>query len=94
MEAKHTKVKKKNKRLRQEMQELWIGFVVQKEELEGEYQKQVDDMFFFGYQCYMKKHGIMQDIHSYPSDDEVEVVGGPTRGDGEAAKVGPSGGQA
>ena len=59
MKAKHTKVKKKNKRLRQEMQELWIGFVVQKEELEGEYQKQVDDMFFFGYRCYMKKHGIM-----------------------------------
>ena len=37
---------------------LSLRFVAQKEELEGKYQKQVDDMFFFSYQCCMKKHGI------------------------------------
>ena len=40
------------------MEKLQAGFVAQKEELEGEYQKQVDDIFFFGYRCCMKKHGI------------------------------------
>ncbi|RVW19456.1 hypothetical protein CK203_114602 [Vitis vinifera] len=29
-----------------------------REELEADYQKQVDDMYFFGYRCCMKKHGI------------------------------------
>ncbi|RVW84078.1 hypothetical protein CK203_040608 [Vitis vinifera] len=28
------------------------------EELEADYQKQVDEMYFFGYRCCMKKHGI------------------------------------
>lgn len=42
------------------MEELQAGFAAQKEELEGEYQKQVDDMFFFDYRCCMKKHDITQ----------------------------------
>lgn len=62
------------------MQEPRSGFVPQKEELEGEYQKQVDNMLFFGYQCYMKKHGITQDTPSYPSNDEDEALGGPAWG--------------
>ncbi|RVW34464.1 hypothetical protein CK203_081375 [Vitis vinifera] len=30
----------------------------EREELEADYQKQVDDMFFFGYRCCMKKHAL------------------------------------
>ena len=59
--------------------ELEVGFVTQKKELEAEYQKQVDEMYFFGYRCCMKKNGIMHDIHSLPSDDEDEILGGPPR---------------
>lgn len=40
------------------MEDLRAGFAAQEEELEDEYQKQVDDMIFFGYRCCMKKHGI------------------------------------
>lgn len=40
------------------MEELRVGFIAQKEELEDEYHKQVDGMIFFGYRCCMKKHGI------------------------------------
>lgn len=39
------------------MEELRAGLAAQEEELEDEYQKQVDDMIF-GYRCCMKKHGI------------------------------------
>lgn len=39
-------------------QELRAGFSIQKEELETEYQKQVDNMFFYSYRCCMKKHDI------------------------------------
>lgn len=42
----------------------------------------------------MKKHGITQDTLSYPSDDEDAATGCPARADGNATKVGPSGGQA
>ena len=52
--------------------------------------KQVDDMFFYGYRCCMKKHGITQDTPSYPSDDEDEVAGNLTRGEGNASTVNPS----
>ena len=74
-EAKCKKTEQENKRLRKEIKELRTGFAAQKERLEGEYQKQVDDMFFFGYQCCMKKHGITQDTPSYPSDDkEMKIL--------------------
>ena len=33
--------------------------------MEAKYQKQVDDMFFYGYRCCMKKHGIAQDTPSF-----------------------------
>lgn len=51
-------------------------------------------MFFYGYQCYMKKHGITQDTLSFPLDDEDKVVGGSAQGDGDAARIDPSDGQA
>lgn len=43
------KVKEEAKWLRQELQELQAGFSIQKEKLEVEYQKQMDNMFFYGY---------------------------------------------
>ena len=58
MEAGKKKVEEEAERLRQELQELRVGFVVQKEKLEAEYQKQEDNMFFYGYQCCIKKHGV------------------------------------
>ncbi|KAL6312928.1 hypothetical protein AAG906_030907 [Vitis piasezkii] len=69
MEAKHKKVEQENEWLKQEMEELWAGFVTQKGELKGEYQ-------------------------NYPSDDENEAISSHVHGNGDAAKVGPSGGQA
>ena len=44
--------------LRQELQDLRVGFVAQKKVLEADCQKQVDNMSFYCYRCYMKKHGI------------------------------------
>lgn len=44
--------------LKKEMEELRDGFADQRKELEKEYQKQVDKMYFFGYRCCMKKNGI------------------------------------
>lgn len=62
-EKKAMEVGKKNveKEVGQLRQKLHEGFLVQKEELKVEYQKRVDDMFFYGYQYCMKKHGINQD---------------------------------
>ncbi|RVW14323.1 hypothetical protein CK203_099084 [Vitis vinifera] len=45
-------------RLSVQKEELEGEFATEREKLEADYQKQVDDMFFFGYRCYMKKHGI------------------------------------
>lgn len=47
IEAKHKKVEQENEQLKKEMEELRAGFDAKKKELEDEYQKQVDDMFFF-----------------------------------------------
>ena len=54
-----------------------MGFATQNEELEGENQKQVDDIFFFGYQCCMTKNDITQDTPNYSSDDEDIATDGP-----------------
>lgn len=93
MEAKHKKAEEENEWLRQEMDELRAGFATQKKELEGEYKKQVDDMFFFDDRCCIKKHGITQETPSYPLDDDDATAGDPARADGDVAKVGPSGRQ-
>ena len=58
---------------------LEADFSAQKKELETEYQRQVDEMFFFGYHFCMKKNGIMHDIPSLPSDDEDVIPKGPPR---------------
>ena len=53
--AGNNKIDEEAGRLRQELR---AGFAIQKEELETEYQKQVDNMFFYSYRCCMKKHDI------------------------------------
>ena len=59
--------------------EMEAGFFAQKKELKTEYQRQVDEMYFFDYRCCMKKNGIMHGIPSLPSDDEDAILEGPPR---------------
>lgn len=47
IEAKHKKAEQENEQLTKEMEELRAGFDAKKKELEDEYQKQMDDIFFF-----------------------------------------------
>ncbi|KAL6314406.1 hypothetical protein AAG906_022489 [Vitis piasezkii] len=47
------------------------------EEFEADYQKQVDDMFFFGYRCCMKKYDIKRDIPSIPPGEEKKLLDKP-----------------
>ena len=58
-------------------EEMDAGCTAQKKEMKTEYQRQVDEMYFFGYRCCMKKNDIMHDIPSLPSDDEDVILGGP-----------------
>ena len=42
-------------------------------------------MFFYDYQCCIKKHVIANDTHNFPSNDEEdESLGDLTQGDGLA----------
>lgn len=59
---------------KKELEELWVWFIAEKKELEKDYQEWVDEMFFFGYQCCMRKNDITQDIPSYPFDEEEEAT--------------------
>lgn len=59
-----------------------VGFAKEKNELEVAYQQQVDDMSFYSYRCYMKKHDIIDDIPSIPTNKEDEAILG------EGAKLG------
>lgn len=78
---------------KKELEEFWVGFTIEKKELEKDYQKQVDEMFFFDYQCCMRKNGITQDIPSYPSNDEDATVSGPAQEDKNSEAINPSNGQ-
>ena len=64
-------------RLSAQKEELEAEFAEQMEKLEVDYHKQVDEMYFFGYRCCMKKNGIMHGIPSLPSDDEDAIPGYP-----------------
>ncbi|KAJ9703113.1 hypothetical protein PVL29_004753 [Vitis rotundifolia] len=68
--------------------------VMEADKKKVEKEKHVDDMFFYGYRCCMKKHDITQDTPNYPLDEENEAIGGPTRGKGDASTAGPSCGSA
>ena len=49
-------------------------------------------MFFFGYQCCMRKNDITHDIPHYSSDEEEDALGsGPYQGDKDLNAPGPSG---
>ncbi|RVW60645.1 hypothetical protein CK203_048848 [Vitis vinifera] len=60
-------------------EELEAVFAAQMEELETEYQKQVDEMYLFGYRCCMKKHGIKRDIPSIPPSEEEKLRRKPSQ---------------
>ena len=73
---------------KKQKEDLQLRLVAQKEELEGEfaadrealeadYQKQVDDMFFFGYRCCKKKNGIKRDVPSIPPGKEKKLLDKP-----------------
>ncbi|RVW49470.1 hypothetical protein CK203_111150 [Vitis vinifera] len=54
-------------------EELEREFAAEREEIEAEYQKQVDDTFIFGYRCCMKKNGIKRDVPSIPPGEEKKL---------------------
>lgn len=74
MAAKKEKAKEETARLRQELQDLRARFAAQKKD----HQKQLNDMFFQGYQYCMKKHGITNNVPNFFFYDEKdEFLGGP-----------------
>ena len=79
IEASIEKKQKEDLQLRLTMQkeELEREFAAEREELETDYQKQVDDMFFFGYRCCMKKNGIKRDVPSIPPGEEKKLLDKP-----------------
>ena len=76
-ESSKAKVKEKCARLKQELERTMSDFAKEKKELETAYQQQADDMFFYDYQCCMKK----PDIISSNEKDEVELDDGVEQGD-------------
>ena len=66
-------------RLSAQKEELEAEFAAEMEELEADYQKQVDKMYFFGYRCCMKKHGIKRDVPSIPPSEEEKLRGKPSQ---------------
>ena len=74
---------------KKELEELWAGFAVKKKELEEDYQRKVDYMFFFNYQCCMRKNDLTHDIPNYPSNEEDAIVSGPAQEDKDSDAVGP-----
>ncbi|RVW14402.1 hypothetical protein CK203_090490 [Vitis vinifera] len=66
-------------RLSAQKEELEAEFAAQREKLETKYQKQVDKMYFFGYRCCMKKHGIKRDVPSIPPGEEEKLRRKPSQ---------------
>ena len=52
------------------------------------YQWQVDNIFFYGYRCCMKKHGITDDIPNIPLDDEDKAILGDEVGQNNGSTMG------
>ena len=44
-------------------------------------------MFFFGYQCCMRKNYITHNIPSYPFDEEDATIRGPAQGDKDSVQL-------
>ena len=66
-------------RLSAQKEELEVVFAAEREELEADYQKQVDEMYFFGYRCCMKKHGIKRDVPSISPNEEEKLRSKPSQ---------------
>ena len=92
-EAKCKDMEQEKDHLRKDLEELRAGFIAEKEELKEDYQKQVDEMFFFGYQCCIRKSDITYDIPNYLYDEEDATVSGLAQGDKDSDAVGPFDGQ-
>ena len=66
------KAEEQGTQLKLELEQSQVSFVKEKKDLKVAYQKQVDDMLFYDYNYYMRKHKIMDDIHSILFVDEEE----------------------
>lgn len=66
-------------RLVAQKEELEARFATERMELESAYQKHVDEMYFFGYRCCMKKNGIKRDVPSIPPGEEDKLRGKPSQ---------------
>ena len=66
-------------RLSAQKEELKGEFAVEREELEADYQKKVDKMYFFSYHCCMKKHGIKRDVPSITPGEEEKLRSKPAQ---------------
>ncbi|RVW36608.1 hypothetical protein CK203_072891 [Vitis vinifera] len=66
-------------RLSAQKEELEAEFAAEMEEHKADYQKQVDEMYFFGYHCCMKKHGIKRDVPLILSGEEEKLRGKPAQ---------------
>ncbi|XP_034700913.1 cingulin-like [Vitis riparia] len=66
-------------RLSTQKEELEGEFAAERGELEAEYQKQVDEMYLFGYRCCMKKHGIKRDVPSIPPGELEKLHSKPAQ---------------
>ena len=88
LESSKTKTEEEGVQLKSELEQTMFGFAKEKKKLKVAYQQQVDDMFFYGYHCCMKKHGIINDITSIPSNEEnkAELVEGVGQGDNSRVK--------
>ena len=86
-ESSKAKADEEGAQLKWELEWTVFSFTKEKKELETAYQQQVDDMFFYGYRCCMKKHDIIDDIPSIPSyeEDEAEVDDSVGQGDSSGA---------
>ena len=57
-----------------ELERAWANFMKEKNDLETTHQKQVDEIFFYGYDYHMRKHGITDDVPSLPFDDDDDTM--------------------
>ena len=94
VESELAAIRTTSKAQKKQLEEIRVRFTIENEALIENYQKQVDEMFFQGYQCCMRKNGITQYIPSYPSNEEKDAtVSGPAQGNKDLDVVGPSDGQ-
>ena len=67
------KVEQEGPQLRLELEQVQADFIKEKKDLKVTYHKKVDDMFYYEYSYYMRKHEITDDIPNIPYDDEAEL---------------------